>query len=574
MSASSARKKRLEQSQIPASQTPKKKKKLSQGWIFGITIALIIALLVGGILIYRTVRNNRTVLTVGDHKVSVKEFNYFYSDVYNAFGSYASFFSIETGVPLDEQYITSTGKANAEMFGVSTDILAGKEPVNDVYDVTWAQLIASLAKDNAVTYYTIYNAAMADESFEIDEHLKHEIDESVEQLQTYADQNGESLNGLIKRVFGSGCNESGYRHYREVVLVAQHYTGPAYSDEEIAARYNESPEDFDVATYYLYSISPDTLPTEPAPTDEEGEVTEPTEEEGEATEPTEEEATEPEESEEEATEPEESEEEATEPEESEEGSEPTEPSEEDEPTEPTEEDEPSEEDKQKAEELAKAMEQDFDENNERASIRTDETREAVTSASTEEAAAWLFDTAKDGDVKLFENEETHTYYVLKLVNKDDYQTLNCLVLSVAADAADAVPVEGEKTAAEKIDAIKAALDADPTEANFRALMEEYGAEPEVLKNRTRTSFKNVSKDALTWCLEGFGKDQWIMTEISDGTTYFFYCTDLGDNYHTAAVKSTLFNEWTESAVDAAKEACGYDEAAAMTANVGVAYNAN
>ena len=303
MSASSSRKKRQEQAKLPVAETKKQKKKLSQGWIFGICICLIVALMVGGILIYRTVRNNRTVLTVGDHKVSVKEFNYFYNSAANNLSAYASYFGIETGKALDEQYITSNGATYLNMFGFNTEVLTGKEPVEDVYDVTWAQLVASIAKDNAVSAYTIYNAAMADENFEIDEHLQHEIDEQMDVLKGYADTNGESVNSLIKRVFGSGCNESGYRHYLEVVNVAGHYSGLSYSDEEIAARFEKEPEKFTVATYYLYSVTAASFEEEVTePTDEEGTVTEPTDEEGNVTEPTDEEATESEATEDEAAE--------------------------------------------------------------------------------------------------------------------------------------------------------------------------------------------------------------------------------------------------------------------------------
>lgn len=592
MSASSARKKRLEQANQPVAETKKQKKKLSQGWIFGICICLIVALLVGGILVYRTVRNNRTVLTVGDHKVSVKEFNYFYNSAANSLSSYAATFGIQTGVPLDEQYVSSNAAAYLGMFGFSTDILTGKESVDDVYDVTWAQMIANTAKDNAITSYTIYNAAMADENFKIDDHLQHEIDEAMETMQGYADANGESLSSLIKRVFGSGCSVSGYRHYLEVTYVAGHYTGRTYTDDEIAARYNESPEDFAFATYYLYSVSAADFAEEevPEPTDEEGNVIEPTEEdvaeptdeEGNVIEPTEEDVAEPEETEEapELTEavteeePAESEatEEATEPEASEEEGEPTE---EEEGTEPTEEEgEASEEDeeaKRKAEEAAKAMEQDFDADNEKVAVRTDNTRENVTANVNEEAAAWLFDTAKDGDVKLFENSETGVYYVIKLINKDDYQTINGLELAIAADAEDAELAEGELTAAEKVEKIKAALEADSSEANFRALMEEYGAEAEDIKNLTRSGVAGVSNDVLMWYMEEAEAGKWIATEL-DSSTLFLYCTGFGDSRSRVAVTSKLNSEWSESAIAAAKEACGYDEAVAMTANVRLSFS--
>ena len=504
MSASSARKKRLEQANQPVPETKKKtKKKLSQGWIFGICICLIIAALIGTVLIVRTVRNNRTVLTVGDHDVTVREFNYFYNSTANTLSSYASYLGIETGTPLDEQYVTSTGAMYLGLFGISSDYLTDKElSDDDTYDVTWAQLIANTAKDNAVSAYAIYNEAMK-AGYEVDEHLQSEIDEQIDVMQGYADTNGESLNHLIERVFGSGCSVSGYRDYLTVMHVASHYpSGIRYSDEEIKARYDESPESFTVATYYLYSVSASSF----VEADEDGNKADPTDEE-----------------------------------------------------------------KKLAEDDAKAMEEKFDVDHESVSIKTDNTRSSVTSVVTEDAAAWVFDTAKDGDVKLFSNEDNTTYYVLKLIDKADYQTMNGLELVIAADSEELE--EGETPAADKVASIKASLEADPSEENFRALIEEYGSEPEDLSNLTRANVASVSNDVLTWYMEERKAGDWIAAEVS-GSTIFLFCTGLGDSYSTASVTGTLTNEWSTDLVTAAKEACGYSEDAAMSANVGLSFSSN
>lgn len=500
MSASSSRKKRQEQAKLPVTEKPKQKKKLSQGWIFGICICLVIALLIGGVLIYRAVKNNRTVLTVGDHDVTVKEFNYFYNSTANNLGSYASYLGIETGVPLDQQYVTENGAMYLGLFGISSDYLTDKEAVDGTYDVTWAQLIASAAKDTAVSAYAIYNEAMA-AGYEIDDHLQGEIEESMETMQGYADTNGESLGHLIERVFGSGCSVSGYRDYLTVMNVAQHYASSLrYDADKIAARFDESPEDYTVATYWLYTVSASSF----VEADEEGNKADP----GDA-------------------------------------------------------------EKKQAKDDAKAMQKDYDTG--KATIRTDNTRASVTSSVNEDAAAWLFDTAKDGDVKTFENEDGTTYYVLKLVNKDDYQTINGLELVISADPEDLA--EGEETAADKVAAIKASLEADPSEENFRALLLKYGGEPEDLENLTRSNVSNVSSDVLTWYMEEAAAGKWIAAE-SGGSTIFLYCTGLGDVYSTVAVTGVLANEWAEGVVNAAKEACGYNETAAMTANVGLSFNSN
>lgn len=491
----------MEQASQPVPETKKKtKKKLSQGWIFGICICLVIALLIGGVLVYRAVKNGRTVLTVGDHDVTVKEFNYFYNSTANNIASYASYLGIETGKPLDEQYVTSNGAMYLGLFGINSDYLSDKEITDDTYDVTWAQLIANAAKETAVSAYSIYNEAMA-AGYEIDDHLQGEIDEQMDVMQGYADTNGESLGHLIERVFGSGCSVSGYRDYLTVMHVASHYPASIrYSEDEIKARYDESPETFTVATYYLYTVTASSF----VEADEEGNKADPTDAE-----------------------------------------------------------------KKQAKDDAKAMEKDFD--IAKATAKADNTRAAVTSSVNEDAAAWLFDTAEPGDVKVFENDDATTYYVLKLLDKTDYQTINGLELVIAGDSEE--PAEGEETAADKVAAVKASLEADPSEENFRALIVKYGGEAEDLENLTRANVASVSTDVLTWYLEEAKAGSWIAAE-SGTSTIFLYCTGLGDLYSTASVTGTLTNEWSEELVSAALEACGYDEAAAMSANVGLSFTSN
>ena len=491
----------MELANQPVPETKKKtKKKLSQGWIFGIVVCLVIALLIGTVLVYRAVKNGRTVLTVGDHDVTVKEFNYFYNSTANNLASYASYLGIETGTPLDEQYVTSTGAMYLGLFGINSDYLADKELTDDTYDVTWAQVIANAAKETAVSAYAIYNEATA-AGYEVDEHLQSEIDEQMDVMQGYADTNGESLGHLIERVFGSGCSVSGYRDYLTVMHVASHYPSSIrYSDAEIQARYDESPETFTVATYYLYTVTASSF----VEADEDGNKADPTDAE-----------------------------------------------------------------KKQAKDDAKAMEKDFD--IAKATAKSDNTRAAVTSSVNEDAAAWLFDTAEPGDVKVFENDDATTYYVLKLLDKTDYRTLNGLELVIAGDSEELA--EGEVSAADKVAAIKASLEADPSEENFRALIVKYGGEPEDLNNLTRANVASVSTDVLTWYMEEATEGAWIAAE-SGTSTIFLYCTGLGDTYSTASVTGTLTNEWSEELVNAALEACGYDEATAMTANVGLSFSSN
>ena len=275
MSASRERKKRMDQGKTPASAPQEKKKKLSEGWILAICVVLIVALVFGGVLGFRAYQHNRTVLTVGSHDVTVSEFNFFYYNRVYSIASYASTFGIDSTKSLKEQNVTTDALTYLPLLGYDTSYFEPYKPNEDgVYeDVTWAQYLSTLTKDTIVQAYAIYNEAMA-AGYTLDADDRKEIDDEIAALELQAATQGESLDGMLSRVFGSGCDEEGYRNYMTVIHVASHYPETLrYTDAQIAARYEESPEDFDIVSFYLYT----TKASDYAEKDEEGKAGEPTE---------------------------------------------------------------------------------------------------------------------------------------------------------------------------------------------------------------------------------------------------------------------------------------------------------
>lgn len=254
MSASRERKKRTEQVGVPVVKKVKAKK-LSEGWIFAIVMVAVVAVLIAGLVGWGIYKRNRTVMKVGDHKVSVKEFNYYYSSAANNISNYASYVGIESGIALDQQYVTESGSGMMGLFGLDAAVLDGHTAVDGTYDITWAQVIAASAKKNIASTYAVYNEAMAN-GFEITEHMEEEVDEAVEQIEEYAKNSDMSTGAFIERVYGKGCSVSGYRDFLMVQTVASHYPATLeYSQEEIDAKKAEAPEDYTVASYYQYAIS-------------------------------------------------------------------------------------------------------------------------------------------------------------------------------------------------------------------------------------------------------------------------------------------------------------------------------
>ena len=188
MSASRERKKRMVESEQAAPQQAKKtKKKLSEGWIFAIIVILIPVIVFGVIFGVQASWRNATVVSVGDHKVSTTEFNYFYrgalNSIYSTYGSYISLLGIDTSTPLDEQSYAGS----------------------DEYD-TWADFLADSAKTSAVDAYTVYDEAV-EAGFSLSDDDKASIDNEINTLKTYAGVYSMDLDEYIEAMFGKGCNE-------------------------------------------------------------------------------------------------------------------------------------------------------------------------------------------------------------------------------------------------------------------------------------------------------------------------------------------------------------------------------
>ncbi len=509
MSASRERKKRMSAEQAaPVQQSKQQKKKLSEGWIFAIVMVLIVAALFAFVFGRGIWKRSQTVLTVGEHEVSVKEFNYFFNNVANNYLTYASYFGsgygVDSTVPLDQDMVTSShvsflnAMANYGYLTLDTGYLENHSTGGDGYDVTVAQLLADVAKDQILSCYITYDEAAAN-NYELDADCLEEIEEEIESLKASGKEQGWSLSKTIKNTFGEGCTAAGYRDYLELTHTASHYLESLdYTAEEVAARYEESPEEFDVAAFYYYS----TTASDYVVTDEEGNTPD-----------------------------------------------------------------PSQAEEVKAKNNAEAMEQIFLMNSEEKPVTflADYTAEAAEALFGEEAAAWMFDetTAMDS-VKLFKNNDT--YYVIKMVTREDYSLVNIHQIFVSAGT-----TVNELSGADRVAAIDAALQSDGSEANFKALAEKYtetGTEITV-EDLSRSSLLNVSSDACLWAMDAQA-GVYEKFEVSGGTLYLMLAGQSEKTQRHLTINSILASEWLEEATEAAAALCGYDEKAAMYGNVSLA----
>ena len=267
MSASSKKKLRKEQEaaklterQIAAQQEAKKLNLYTTIFVVAMALILVIAVTVG---ISQFISNsgirekNTTALTVGSHELSNAELNYFYIDAVNSFysqnGQYASFFGLDTTVPLDEQvFDEATGQ-------------------------TWADYFVESASATAKAVYAMNDAAAA-EGYTLPESEKSQVDAILSSFSTYAGLYGFSdAQSYLKAMYGKGATEEGMRAYLEMSLLADSYKAAhqeslTYTDADLRAAEAENFDKYSSYSYNSYYLAASRF-QEGGTTDEEGNTT-------------------------------------------------------------------------------------------------------------------------------------------------------------------------------------------------------------------------------------------------------------------------------------------------------------
>ena len=261
MSASS--KKKLRKEQKAAALTEKQQNELKEAkklktytLTFFVVMALVLATVAGIVLrtpVTGLINNNTVAVTIGEHKLTTTQLNYFYSDAisdlystyYKYYGSNAYLYAmiyegINFSAPLDEQtYDNETG-------------------------ATWADHFIDEAIKNAASVYTMYDLAMADEKFELTEEDQKSIDTAISNQELYASLYGYSgLNAYLRGTYGAGSTKETYAEYYTVNYVASEYYQDKYDELEFKGEdYREFEKDkyfqyssFTYSTYYVNATS-------------------------------------------------------------------------------------------------------------------------------------------------------------------------------------------------------------------------------------------------------------------------------------------------------------------------------
>ena len=169
-------------------------------------------------------------ITVGSHEIQKAEFDYYYYSSLNSFastyGSYLSYFGLDTSKPLDQQQYSDT--------------------------MTWDDYFQQQAVNQLKNVYALTDEAN-EKGFEYD--ASSDYDDMVTSIKSYAQQQGVSEDEYCKSVFGSDATLEGIKPYVEMSGLASAY----YNDvkDEINTYYDENKDNYDSVDYRVCKIEAD-----------------------------------------------------------------------------------------------------------------------------------------------------------------------------------------------------------------------------------------------------------------------------------------------------------------------------
>lgn len=250
MSASSKKKIRKEQEaekltekQLTAQKEEKKVKTLTTVFVICMAAILVVALFFGirqTITANGTMEKKTTALTVGEHKISGAELNYFYIDTVNNFmstyGSYAAMFGLDTSKALDEQaFNPETGE-------------------------TWADYLLGNAESSAKSNYALADAAK-EAGYTLSDSAKASVDAVINSMDAYGAMSGYGDGkAYLKAMYGNGASMDSYRAYLEQSFLAEEYrdfytNGLTYTDDQIRAAESKNYDQYSSYSFNYYYLS-------------------------------------------------------------------------------------------------------------------------------------------------------------------------------------------------------------------------------------------------------------------------------------------------------------------------------
>ena len=255
MSGSSKKKLRKEQREAVLTEKQLQEKKEAKQlktytWTFVIAMVLVVAIVAGIFLqnpINSLINQNTHAVTIGNHKLTIPEFSYFFVDeinnyymtLYNSYGSYTPYLlGFQTGVSLNKQvYDQTTGE-------------------------TWAEFFMESAAESAQTVYGLYDLAQKAGHTLSEDELAN-LDAAMSEMDYTATKSGyHSTNDYLAALYGNGATRDTYLKYSTVSALASSFYNKysedlhdSYTDEDFRKYEADKIGEFYSYTYLSHTIN-------------------------------------------------------------------------------------------------------------------------------------------------------------------------------------------------------------------------------------------------------------------------------------------------------------------------------
>lgn len=259
-----------------AKKNPKGEKvKQIVGKVIGIVLVVVLALgaIYGSLNFFGVPQKVLTAAKVGDTKISVAKYNFYYMDMYLSVAN--------TSKQYDSQYGTGYG-------AMYTGYDSSKTPMEQEYTLnegniegfegenpTWADYIRVYTLKYLQTYIA-YSELAREAGITLTEDEMKEIDEQVESIRKSATESDFSLDRYLIKLYGKGVDEKLLREVMEERQLAAKYseqkqteTNDSITDEQIDAEYNANLADYAILSVYGFTVTADTSSVSADATEEE-----------------------------------------------------------------------------------------------------------------------------------------------------------------------------------------------------------------------------------------------------------------------------------------------------------------
>lgn len=128
---------------------------------------------------------------------------------------------------------------------------------SDEYD-TWDDALKEATNSSLKIYYSIYNAGIK-EGFKPSKDETEKIDQTIEQINSYAKESNLSFEDYMKTNYGISITEKRFRPYLELSSYVnsyyKHCMAKSVKAEDLEKIYKENPDNFDVVTFRYFYIN-------------------------------------------------------------------------------------------------------------------------------------------------------------------------------------------------------------------------------------------------------------------------------------------------------------------------------